>query len=201
MTKGSKSLKSNLWFYEVLLSLSLGLAVAGVVIVRDLILWPFVPIYRALSPVLTYPGGLNLATDIAFVSTALMYAAFIWLVLHASARSPLTQHFLFSWSGSVLFVAPWLSWMLMAAGHSLVGDALLAIETAICTFSACYLPRKSRGLDWHVWFIVTLNWCVWAWAFWRGIPNHAPTLIPIAAALSSVVWLLGRNTSDAASIG
>jgi hypothetical protein len=186
--------RSKISLYEVLFSLTVGFAVAGVVLAHDLILWPFVPIYRALSPkLLAYPGGLNLASDIAFVATALMYWAFAWLLLRSVAGSPLTRRFLSFWSGAVLFIAPWLCWVLMAAAarYSLVGDILLAIEAAICTFSVFYLPRRARGLGWHVWFIVALNWCVWVWVFWRGIPSHAATLIPAVAALSSVTWLCG----------
>ncbi len=122
-----------------------------------------------------------------------MYAALVLLLRGSSARSRLTQTFLQSWFGVVAFAAPWLCWLLMAAGHSLVGGALLAVETAICAFSAFYLPRKTRGLGWHVWFIVALNWCVWVWVFWRGIPSHAATLIPVVAAVSSVTWLCERG--------
>jgi hypothetical protein len=191
MTVPLKS-RPRLTLYEVLISLTLGFGIAGPVLAHDLILWPFVPIYRALSPVLTYPGGLNAASDIAFAATGLMYAAFVLLVLRSSARSSLTQRFLSSWSGVVLFVAPWLCWMSMA-GHLPIADTLLAIETGICTFGVFYLTRKPSGLGWHVWLIVVLNWCVWGWFFWRGIPSHAATLIPVLAAVSSVTWLCERG--------
>ena len=98
----------RLGLYEALLSLTLGFGVAGVVLAHDLILWPFVTINRFLTPILLHHGGLNLAAEIAFVATATTYAAVVFLLLHFSARSSLTQNFIHSCSGPVLFVVPWL---------------------------------------------------------------------------------------------
>ena len=183
----------RLGLYEALLSLTLGFGVAGVVLAHDLILWPFVTINRFLTPILLHHGGLNLAAEIAFVATATTYAAVVFLLLHFSARSSLTQNFIHSWSGPVLFVVPWLCWLFMAAAYSLVAYALLALETAICTFSAISLRRKTRVLGWQLALIVVAHWGLWIWLFWRAIPNHAAVLIPGAATVSSVAWLYRRR--------
>jgi hypothetical protein len=183
----------RLGLYEALLSLTLGFGVAGVVLVHDLILWPFVIINRFLTPILLHQGGLSLSAGIAFTATASAYAAFVFLVLHFSARSSLTQNFIRSWSGLVLFVAPWLCWLLMAAPYSPAVYVLLALETAVCTFSAFCLRRKTRGLGWQLTLIVVTHWGLWIWLFWRGIPNHAVILIPGSAAVSSVAWLYRRR--------
>jgi len=186
-------LRLGLGLYEVLVSLTFGFGVAGVVLAHDLILWPFVTISRFLTPILPHPGGLILGAEIAFTATASTYAAIIFLVLLFSARSSLTQKFIHCWSGPVLFVAPWLCWMLMAAAYSSAVYVLLALETAICTFSAFYLRRKTRGLGWQLTLIVVTHWGLWLWLFCRGIPNQAAILIPGAAAVSSVVWLYRRR--------
>ena len=72
------ALKQKIGLYEALVSLTLGLGIAGIVIVRDVFLWPFAPINRAVVPALPPGGGgLSLATAIAFAATGMAYGAFI----------------------------------------------------------------------------------------------------------------------------
>lgn len=175
--------------YGVFVSLTIAMAALGILVANELVSYPFLPIQNILIRAFPGYGGLNLATGIAFLLTAMLYAVCIFVLLRLTARTSLTRGFLRFGSGAVVLAAPLACWFLMVAGYPPVAYLLLAAETAFGIFSIYYLLGKTGSFGPHVALILALHSGIWIWMFWRAIPNPVAVLIPALATAASVTWV------------
>jgi len=178
--------------YKVFVSLALGFGVAELVLARELILWPFVPINDVLIRTLSVQNKLRTASELAFLITSGFYAGCLLLLLHVSARTSFTRNFLGIGSLALLCGTPLVCWLSVGPDYPVHVNILLLLETVFSIFSIFYLPRKLGRASWHLGFILATHYALWIWLFWWRIPSRPAILIPGFAALSSAVWF-GRG--------
>lgn len=175
--------------HEVLFSLSVGLAITGTVAAgtNSTLLWPIVQLKEILSGSITRPGRLVLASAMAFLFTATLCAACIFLLLRAFARYHYLQALHRSIVGIVVLAIPWICWWLMVPGHSPYAYIGLATETTLVIWWVLTLDLKE--LTWWHGLMLAAHYGLWSWLFWRFVPTLVVLSIPGLAGFSCVVWM------------
>lgn len=185
-------------------SLALGFGVAGVILARELILWPFVPIYQYLARTLPQHAGLRRASEIAFLATGGFYAGCVFALLRLCARTHFAVRFQRSSARAMIYALPLVSWLLIRQDYPTLFTLLLLIETVLGISIVLYLFRKLARISWPLVFLIVTHYTFWIWLFWRKMPIAPAILIPGFSGLAWLVWLYrewaGQRSTEPAGI-